>query len=222
MPLAEPISAVPPRERTVVEGNIVEHPIWNLSNRQARPKRLMVDAETGKVLVDPRTLKPREYVDPADYTQEFDLGPDPSDGSKRRQLVIKADVHAGFPTVHALRFSSSSPRRRTSPGTRARRSRSPRRRSQGVSASSTPPAPTSTPSTTPWMPSRVSSSSTSMPTTTSEPGPFIPAAAPSVSSRRRSSSSGRDGDLRPRSMAPSRQHRIPRTTSSSEMVSGRA
>ena len=39
MPLAEPISAVPPRERTVVEGKIVEHPIWKLSNRQARPKR---------------------------------------------------------------------------------------------------------------------------------------------------------------------------------------
>jgi hypothetical protein len=93
----------PPRERTVVEGDIVEHPVWKLSNRQARTKRLMVDAETGKVLTDPETQKPREYVDPADYTQEFDLGPDPSDARKRRQLVIKADVHAGFPTVHALR-----------------------------------------------------------------------------------------------------------------------
>jgi hypothetical protein len=63
----------------------------------------MVDEDTGKVLTDPETLKPREYIDPADYTQEFDLGPDPSDARKRRQLVIKADVHAGFPTVHALR-----------------------------------------------------------------------------------------------------------------------
>jgi hypothetical protein len=93
----------PPRERTVVEGNIVEHPIWKLSIRQARPKRLMVDMVTGKVLVDPETLKPREYVDPEDYTQQLDLGPDPTDAQKRRQLVIKADVHAGFPTVHALR-----------------------------------------------------------------------------------------------------------------------
>ncbi len=87
----------------MVEGNIVEHPIWKLSNRQARPKRLMVDVETGKVLIDPETLKPREYVDPEDYTQELDLGPDPRDGRRRRQLIIKADVHAGFPTVHALR-----------------------------------------------------------------------------------------------------------------------
>jgi hypothetical protein len=103
MSLAEPIPVMPPRERTVVEGNIVEHPIWKLSNRQARPKRLMVDFETGKVLIDPETLKPREYVDPDDYTQQFDLGPDRNDSRKRRQLVIKADVHAGFPTVHALR-----------------------------------------------------------------------------------------------------------------------
>jgi hypothetical protein len=29
--------------------------------------------------------------------------PDPADPQKRRQLVIKADVHAGFPTVHAFR-----------------------------------------------------------------------------------------------------------------------
>jgi hypothetical protein len=95
--------AAPPRERTVVEGNLVEHPIWKLTNRQARPKRLMVDKETGKVLVDPETRKPREYFDPDDYTQAFDLGPDPTDSQKRRQLVIKADVHAGFPTVHAFR-----------------------------------------------------------------------------------------------------------------------
>ena len=103
MSIIATVPSVPPRERTVVEGNIVEHPIWKLSNRQARPKRLMVDGETGKVLVDPQTSRPREYVDPADYTQELDLGPDPSDGRRRRQLVIKADVHAGFPTVHALR-----------------------------------------------------------------------------------------------------------------------
>jgi len=56
----------PPRERTVVEGNIVEHPIWKLSNRQARPKRTMVDEETGKALINPDTRKVREYVDPAD------------------------------------------------------------------------------------------------------------------------------------------------------------
>ncbi len=95
--------AAPPRERTVVEGNLVEHPIWKLTNRQARPKRLMVDKETGKVLLDYETRKPREYIDPDDYTQVFDLGPDPADPRKRRQLVIKADVHAGFPTVHAFR-----------------------------------------------------------------------------------------------------------------------
>jgi hypothetical protein len=93
----------PPRERTVVEGNIVEHPIWKLSNRQARPKRIMVDKETGKVLTDPQSGKPREYVDPEDYTEVIDLGPDPTDLRKRRQLVIKADIHAGFPTVHAFR-----------------------------------------------------------------------------------------------------------------------
>jgi hypothetical protein len=102
-PQEPPLPKAPPHERTVVEGNIVEHPIWKLSNRQARPKRLMVDKETGKVLIDPETLKPREYVDPDDYTQVIDLGPDPTDPRKRRQLVIKADLHAGFPTVHAFR-----------------------------------------------------------------------------------------------------------------------
>ena len=29
----------------------------------------MVDTDTGRVLIDPETLKPREYVDPVDYTQ---------------------------------------------------------------------------------------------------------------------------------------------------------
>jgi len=75
----EEITKAPPRERTVIEGNIVEHPIWRVSNPQDRPKRLMVDKETGKVLVDPGTMKPREYVDPEDYTQVIDLGPDPAD-----------------------------------------------------------------------------------------------------------------------------------------------
>src|SRR6266536_1975789 len=75
----EEITKAPPRERTVIEGNIVEHPIWKLSNPQDRPKRLMVDKETGKVLVDPGTMKPREDVDPEDYTQVIDLGPDPAD-----------------------------------------------------------------------------------------------------------------------------------------------
>ena len=105
VPAAEVLaqSAAPPRERTVVEGNLVEHPIWKLTNRQARPKRLMIDKETGKVLLDPETRRPREYVDPDDYTQVFELGPNPADPQKRRQLVIKADVHAGFPTVHAFR-----------------------------------------------------------------------------------------------------------------------
>ena len=97
----EEITKAPPRERTVIEGNIVEHPIWRVSNPQDRPKRLMVDKETGKVLVDPGTMKPREYVDPEDYTQVIDLVPAPSDPRKRRQLVITADLHARFPTVHA-------------------------------------------------------------------------------------------------------------------------
>jgi hypothetical protein len=87
----------------VVEGNIVEHPIWKLSNRQARPRRVMIDKETGKVLTDPKNGRSREYVDPEDYTQVIDLGPDPSDRLRRRQLVIKADVHSGYPTVHAFR-----------------------------------------------------------------------------------------------------------------------
>jgi hypothetical protein len=85
----EETANAPPRERTVVEGNIVEHPIWKLSNRQARPKRLMVDNETGKVLVDPETAKPRQYVDPEDYTQVIDLGPAPSDQRKRRQVPVR-------------------------------------------------------------------------------------------------------------------------------------
>lgn len=95
--------AAPPRERTVIEGNLVEHPIWKLTNRQARPKRPMIDRETGKVLLDPETRRPRDYIDPDDYTQVFELGSDPADRQKRRQLVIKADVHAGFPTLHAFR-----------------------------------------------------------------------------------------------------------------------
>jgi hypothetical protein len=221
MPLAEPISTVPPRERTVVEGNIVEHPIWKLSNRQARPKRLMVDAETGKVLVDPRTLKPREYVDPADCTQEFDLGPDPIDGSKRRQLVIKADVHAGFPTVHALRVLVVV----------AEKAHFSRYASQKVPITPSeiarglriehPPTRTSTPSTTPWMPSKASSSSTSTRTSTCGPGPFIPAAALSASSRRPSSGSGHVAGGFLLSMTP-RAFRSMGTTSSSAMACGRA
>jgi YgiT-type zinc finger domain-containing protein len=88
------MAATPPRERTVVEGNLVEHPIWKLNNRQARPKRVAVDASTGE---------PREYVEPEDYTQTFELGPHPADSQRRRQLVMRADVHAGFPTMHAFR-----------------------------------------------------------------------------------------------------------------------
>ena len=94
---------VPPRERTVVEGNIVEHPIWKLTNRQAKPMRNMIDKATGKVLVDPSTGKPQQYPDPADYTLELDLGRAPDDARKRRRLKIVASVHHGYPTVFAFR-----------------------------------------------------------------------------------------------------------------------
>lgn len=97
------LPGIPPRERTVVEGNIVEHPIWKLTNRQAKPMRPMVDEETGKVLVHPETGKPKLYADPADYTLDIDLGSAPDDARKRRRLHITASVHHGFPTVFAFR-----------------------------------------------------------------------------------------------------------------------
>jgi hypothetical protein len=105
-PMAEQqelLPGIPPRERTVVEGNIVEHPIWKLTNRQAKPLRTMVDKETGKVLVDPKTGRPEQYADPADYTLDIDLGSAPDDARKRRRLHITASVHHGFPTVFAFR-----------------------------------------------------------------------------------------------------------------------
>jgi hypothetical protein len=97
------LPCIPPVERTVVEGNIVEHPCWKLTNRQAKPLRNMIDKATGKVLVDPATGKPQQYPDPADYTVEIDLGPVPTDVRKRRQLKITASVHHGYPTVFAFR-----------------------------------------------------------------------------------------------------------------------
>jgi hypothetical protein len=97
------LACIPPRERTVVEGNIVEHPIWRLTNRQAKPLRNMIDEETGKVLVDKVTGKPRQYPEPTDYTIEIDLGPVPEDARKRRQLKVRASVHHGYPTVFAFR-----------------------------------------------------------------------------------------------------------------------
>jgi len=93
----------PPRERTVVEGNVVEHPIWKLSNRYAKPMRKVLD-EHGELVLDAKTKKPVLIQNVEDYTRTIDLGLDPHDARKRRALVITASLHFGYPTVYAFRI----------------------------------------------------------------------------------------------------------------------
>lgn len=70
------------KEAYLSEGNLIENPIFRLSNKEARPTRA------------------GGLVDPADYVIEHVLD---VDGVARRKLVVRADVHSGFPTMFAYR-----------------------------------------------------------------------------------------------------------------------
>lgn len=66
------------------EGNLIEHPIFRISNKEAKPFH---DAD-------------KELVNLADYVIEHILD---TTGAARRKLVVRADPHRGFPTIFAYR-----------------------------------------------------------------------------------------------------------------------
>ena len=70
-------------ETSVVEGNIVEHPLFKLSNREAKPHHGI-----GK---DGRLIQYKE-----DYTCTYELG-------SGARIIIEADMHHGYPTVFGMR-----------------------------------------------------------------------------------------------------------------------
>ena len=84
--------SVRPNERNLSEGNVLEHPLFKLSNKEARPNRGR--DEDGKIL----------YAN-EDYTRVYELTMDwKKDGSHtRRVLEVRASAHYGYPTMFAFR-----------------------------------------------------------------------------------------------------------------------
>ena len=70
-------------EAHVAEGNVLEYPIFKLSNKMARPNR--GSDKDGNILLAKE-----------DYTSQYELAP----GVK---IVIEADLHHGYPTTFGMR-----------------------------------------------------------------------------------------------------------------------
>lgn len=77
-PDQRPAALIRVNETSVSEGNILEHPLFKLSNKEAKPTR------AGGLL------------DRSDYRSEHRLG-------EGIRIVIEADMHHGYPTVFGLR-----------------------------------------------------------------------------------------------------------------------
>jgi hypothetical protein len=73
-----------PRGDAISEGNLLEHPIFVLTNKEAKP----VGAN--------REIHPSDYVRTAYFSREGEEG--------ERSLVIKASPHHGFPTMFGYRI----------------------------------------------------------------------------------------------------------------------
>ena len=90
----------PLQEHATVEGNLIEYPIFALSNKEAKP---MKDDPSGAI--DPETKKVKRIPDIERYKRFVTLETSTESGIVQRRVEMQASIDWGYPTILGLEMA---------------------------------------------------------------------------------------------------------------------